>query len=100
MQFAGNNCRVCGEKIVFENEGKSCHHCGTIVHDACELRLDCPACGQRFAKYERPEPDPLRDAILPRSLRPSRSGGPAIALAFGMLLLLFAIAISVFGAKI
>jgi hypothetical protein len=39
-------------------------------------------------------PNPLREAILPRVLRPPKGGGPAIALATGMLFLLFGIAVS------
>ena len=33
-------------------------------------------CGQPFQEYERPKPEPMRDALLPRALRPVRIGGP------------------------
>jgi hypothetical protein len=76
MQSAGNRCKVCERNIVLSSEGKYCPRCGTFAHVACEPQNDCPVCGQPFQGYERPEADPLRDAILPRALRPSGSGGP------------------------
>jgi hypothetical protein len=76
MQIAGNKCRVCGRSIVLSSEGKYCEGCGAFAHAACEPAGSCPICGQPFQEYERPKPDPLRDALLPRALRPARSGGP------------------------
>jgi len=94
MQIAGNKCRICAGKIVFGNEGKACVHCGTFVHVTCEPRVNCAACGELFHNYEPPKPDHSRDTILPRALRPAESGGAAIALATGLLFLLFAIVFS------
>jgi hypothetical protein len=91
MQIAGNGCRICGGQIIFANEGKACLHCGTFVHVTCELGAKCAICGQPFQNYEPPTPNPLREAILPRALRVPKSGGPAIALAVGILFLLFGI---------
>src|SRR5580765_1605467 len=79
MQIAGNKCRICDHKIVFAHEGKACVHCGTFVHVNCEPRAFCDVCGQLFQQYELPKPDPLREAYLPRALRPAKGGGWAIA---------------------
>jgi hypothetical protein len=89
MQIAGNKCRVCGGNIILSSEGKSCAHCETFAHVACFPQSTCDVCGQSFESYEAPKPDPLRDAILPRALRPSKSGGPVLFLAALFVFLIF-----------
>jgi len=86
MQIAGNKCRACGNNITLSSEGKFCARCGTFAHLACAPQSACEVCGQPFECYEAPKPEPLRDAILPRALRPAKSGGPVIAA--GLILLL------------
>jgi hypothetical protein len=86
MQIAGSKCRVCGSNITLSTEGKYCPQCGTYVHLACAPKHTCGECGQPFERYEPPTPDPLREGILPRALRPSRSGG--LVMAAGLILLL------------
>jgi hypothetical protein len=76
MQIAGNKCRVCGRSIVLSSEGEYCEGCEAFVHAACEPVGSCLVCGHPFQEYERLKPDPLRGALLPRALRPARSGGP------------------------
>jgi hypothetical protein len=89
MQIAGNKCKVCGRSIVLSSEGKFCPRCGTFAHFACEARDNCDICGRQFQHYERPEADPLRDAILPRALRPTKSSGPVLFLAALFVFLIF-----------
>jgi hypothetical protein len=86
MQIAGNKCKVCERGIILSTDGKFCERCGTLVHLACALADNCDVCGQRWQRYEPPKPDPMRDAILPLSLRPSKSGGALVAA--GLILLL------------
>ena len=96
-QIPGNNCQVCGQDIVLAAEGKSCPHCQTAVHLACEPRDTCTVCGQAYRLQERPQVDPLREAIVPPALRPARSGAPALAifimaaLALGILIIWLAL---------
>jgi len=89
MQIAGNKCRICALKIIFAHEGKTCVHCGTFVHGTGELRATCDVCGQPFQQYDLPEPDPLREAFLPRALRPAKGGGWAIAVLGAAILAIF-----------
>jgi hypothetical protein len=91
MQIAGNKCKVCEHHIVLSSDGKVCERCGAFVHLACEPRNNCDVCGQPFQRYEPPEADPLRDAVLPRALRPAASGGPAFAISAAVALALLAI---------
>jgi hypothetical protein len=92
MQIAGNRCKFCERNIVLSSEGKYCARCGTFAHVACEPQSDCDACGQPFQEYERPEADPMRDAVLPRALRPASSGGLLmISLMALMVILIFLI---------
>ena len=84
MQIAGAICKVCGFSVVLASEGKFCPHCESVVHLACDTGETCAVCGQPYQAYERPEPNPLRDAILPRALRPARSGGPAFVIGVGI----------------
>ena len=81
MQIGGNKCKVCGHNIVFSSEGKFCPQCSAYVHLVCEARDNCDSCGRPFQKYERPEADPMSDAIVPRALRPAKSGGRVLFLA-------------------
>jgi hypothetical protein len=85
MQIAGNTCKVCKRGIILSSEGKFCAACEVFVHLTCECKEICDACGRPFQHYELPKADPLSEAILPRALRPARSGGP---LATALLLLL------------
>jgi hypothetical protein len=89
MQIAGNKCRVCEHTIVLSSEGKYCGGCAAFVHVTCEPAGSCPVCGQAFQEYERPKPDPMREAVLPRALRPARSGGPLMV----ALLILFVVVV-------
>ena len=89
MQIAGSKCGVCGRNIVLSSEGKCCPHCNICAHIVCETRDNCEICGRPFQQYERPEADPMRDAILPRALRPAKSGGPVLFLAALLLFLIF-----------
>jgi hypothetical protein len=85
MQIAGNNCRICGGNIILSRDGKFCAHCQTAVHLRCEPRSECGVCGQTYQDYEAPKADPLREAVLPRALRPARSGGPVFAITAAVL---------------
>jgi hypothetical protein len=88
MQTVGTICKICGQSIILSTEGKSCALCGTAVHLGCDPRDSCAACGHPYQMDKRSEPDPLRDAVLPRTLRPIRSGGPALAISVGVAFLL------------
>ena len=79
MQIAGNKCTVCGGKVILATEGKFCAPCGRVVHLACAPQNCCDVCGQPFEAFKPAKPDPLGEAILPRSLRTSKSGGPVLA---------------------
>jgi hypothetical protein len=96
VQIAGNPCKVCGQIITLSSEGKACPHCQTVVHAACDHNETCMVCSQAYRAYERPPVDPLSEAVLPRALRPARSGAPALAL-FIMALLIVAMLIIWFG---
>lgn len=90
MQIAGSKCGLCGRTIVFASEGKFCPGCKTYSHLACDSREQCAVCHEPFQRFELPKPDPLRDAIVPRPLRPAQTFGPlAIALALMIPALLF-----------
>jgi len=80
IQIAGNPCKVCGQIITLSSEGKTCPHCQTVVHTACDPNETCRSCSQPYRAYERPTVDPLSEAVLPPALRPARSGAPALAL--------------------
>jgi predicted nucleic acid-binding Zn ribbon protein len=79
MQIAGNQCKVCGHSIILSTEGKFCARCRIFVHLRCVPHEICDVCGEPFEHDQPPESDPLRDAILPRSLRPFRAGGSLVA---------------------
>ena len=89
MQIAGNKCKICARNIILAHEGKACVHCGTFVHVTCERRATCDVCGQPFQQYKPPAPDPLREAILPRALRPAKGGGWTIAVLGAAILVIF-----------
>jgi hypothetical protein len=93
MQIAGTKCKVCGQNIILSSEGKFCTTCGSAVHLTCDPNATCGICGKAYELYERPQSDALRDALLPPALRPSRSGGPALAIGLGVALLLLVIII-------
>jgi len=69
---------VCSRNIVLSSDGNFCAHCGTYAHITCDPSDNCSVCGQPFQRQERPEDDPITDAILPRALRRGKSGGPAL----------------------
>jgi hypothetical protein len=79
MEIAGHRCRVCKRRIILSSEGKFCAHCGTVVHLACEPKATCEDCGQPFHDFQKPKADPVSEAVLPRSLRPTKDGGPMVA---------------------
>jgi len=87
-QIAGNRCQICGQNITLSSEGKFCTHCQTVVHLACESRGTCQVCGQSYRFYERPEFDPLSEAVVPRALRPAKGGAMALAVFMTVLLAL------------
>jgi len=79
MQIAGRRCRICERNIILASEGKFCAHCAAVVHLAREPRATCEVCGQPFHDFQKPKPDPISEAILPRALRPAKDGGPMVA---------------------
>jgi rRNA maturation protein Nop10 len=90
MEIAGSNCRLCGRTIVLASEGNFCPACGAYSHRACDPGEKCTVCGQRFQRYEPSKPDPMRDAFLPRALRPASDVGPlTVALALLIPAILF-----------
>ena len=100
-QIAGKTCQICNAIIVVSTEGKFCTHCEGVVHLACEPAARCGACGHLFAHYDPPAREPLREAVLPRSLQPSRSSGPIVAtfaaLVTAILVFVFFILKAIFG---
>jgi hypothetical protein len=93
MQIAGNMYKICGAAIVLSSDGEHCAYCGTYAHVACESGSNCSVCGKPLERYQRPQANPLAEAILPRSLRPAGTGGPALAV--GMIFL-FAVIVFLF----
>jgi hypothetical protein len=89
MQVAGSNCSVCGRGIVLSKEGQFCSKCGRCVHLACEPLKSCSVCGEPLRQETPPDSDPLRDAILPRALRPGKVGPLAVALLISICAVLF-----------
>ena len=96
MQIAGKTCTVCEGKVILSTEGKFCARCQTVVHLACAAQDRCAVCGEPFEVFKPAKPDPLGEAILPRSLRPFRSGGPVLAGA-AIVLLAFLVVILYYG---
>ena len=92
FQIAGNRCSVCSQNIVLSSEGKGCAHCQTFVHATCEPRETCGVCGQPYLFQKRPQFDPVSDAVLPRALRPAKSGAPMLAV-FIMVLMMAAVVV-------
>jgi len=93
MQIAGSECKVCGLKILLSSEGEYCPNCRTFAHTTCEPEKECRVCGKPLLQYEHSEANPLREAIVPRSLRPTSIGAPMLAagsmLLFGVLIFVF-----------
>jgi hypothetical protein len=89
MEIAGSTCAVCGRHVVFAPDGKFCGQCGVVVHRACDAQSSCTRCGGVYEIQESPVVDVAREAILPRSLRPSRSTSPVAMIVLGVLVLLF-----------
>jgi hypothetical protein len=89
MEVAGNMCAVCGRKVVFAQDGKYCLICRNVVHQSCDAQSDCPRCGRTYEIQRIPDPDPVREAVLPRSLRPASSAGPIAMLFVAAVLFLF-----------
>jgi len=90
MEIAGSTCTVCGRHVVFAQDGKCCPTCGIVVHETCDTQSRCPQCDRAYEAQVRPILDPLRDAIVPRSLRSSTPGAVAMVI-FGALLFVFLI---------
>jgi hypothetical protein len=95
MQIAGNKCKVCEGNIAFSVEGKFCPRCETVVHLKCDSLDICDGCGQPFAGYEEPEPDPTRSSFVPRALRPVKFETSIMVLA-GLLVLVGLLALMIF----
>jgi hypothetical protein len=87
MDIAGSTCAVCGQHVVLAREGKRCSTCSIVVHRACDTQSQCSRCGRVYESQEQPVVDPLREAIVPRSLRPSRPGSPVAMAVIGVFLL-------------
>ena len=87
MEIAGSTCTVCGQHIVLAREGMCCPTCRIVVHRVCDTQSQCPRCGGAYEIQERPIVDPLREAIVPRSLRPGRPGSPVAMAVIGVFLL-------------
>ena len=96
MEIAGSTCAVCGQHIVLAREGKCCATCRIVVHRACDAQSTCSRCGAGYEVFEPPIADVLRDAIVPRSLRPSRSTSSVAMVVFAALALLFGLAFLIF----
>ncbi len=75
MEIAGSTCNSCKRPVTFAVDGKVCPNCRVVVHLGCEPEEVCGRCERPYEKCERPIPDPVRDALLPRALR-MRSPGP------------------------
>ena len=91
MQIAGSVCKICQRQIVLSIKGKFYARCRTLVHMACDDRLNCDVCNQPFQQYERPAYDPISDSTIPHTLRPGAGGPTAVAvlcLGFGVLLII------------
>src|SRR6266498_2668936 len=80
MQIAGSICKVCGRPIIFSSDGKFCPCCESAAHLLCEPADTCGICGEPFQFERTPKADPLAQALIPRALRPARSGGPFLAI--------------------
>jgi len=93
MEIAGVMCAVCGQKVVFAEDGKCCCYCRIVVHQTDAAESTCTRCGRAYEVYERPVADPVRDAIVPRRLRSTGPGGgvAAILIAATLLLLLMSL---------
>ena len=90
IQVAGDTCVICGNKIVFAQDGKCCPNCGIVVHCACDSENNCDRCGGAYQNYEHPTGDPAREAFVPRSLRPGGNSVTVAVAIMGALLFLFA----------
>lgn len=95
MEITGSTCTICGQHIVLAREGMCCPTCRIVVHRACDAQSTCSRCGEKHEIPEPPVADVLRDAIVPRSLRPTHSAsavasviGAALAFLIGFALLL------------
>ena len=87
MQLAGSICKACGQKIIFADEAKFCSRCETVMHLGCDGNV-CHSCAATFSSYVHPKADTLRGAIVPRALRPIKTGAAAFAVLFIFLLML------------
>lgn len=93
MQLAGRKCNLCGEKIVFADEARFCSRCDTVVHLGCDEGV-CSVCGTTLTGYVPPKADALNDAIVPRALRPGKTGAAAFAILILFLVVLFVLYLS------
>jgi hypothetical protein len=57
------------------------------MHLGCDGSA-CPKCGATLTGYVHPKTDALRAAILPRALRPLKTGAAAFAVFFIFLMML------------
>jgi hypothetical protein len=97
MQIAGNNCKVCNLKIVIYSEGHYCRYCKTFAHTVCEPGNIWRTCGEPFQQGLPHQPDPRRDAILPRSLRPAVSDAGMLVVGLALLLIMIVLLVYAFS---
>jgi hypothetical protein len=90
MQIAGSQCRNCKGLIVLATDGKSCEHCGSVVHLNCEPALNCSICGQPFDFYQPSRRDRFWNAYDPREKQARNAEGPLLALLLAALVTLLA----------
>jgi hypothetical protein len=62
-QIVGHECKICRQKIVFFDEGKSCPRCGTFVHNKCLPQGTCDVCHQPWRLDEHLKPAPVDTAF-------------------------------------
>src|SRR5262245_37142181 len=86
MEIAGSTCTVCGQHIVLARDGKSCTTCRIVVHRTCHTQSHCSRCGGVYQTQEPPVVDPVREATVPRNLRPVAPGSPAAMAIIGAVL--------------
>jgi len=87
MEIAGSTCVVCGQHVVLAREGKACPACRVVVHRACDAQSQCSRCGGEYETQKQPIVDPMREAIVPRSLQPISPSSPVAMVVIAVFLL-------------
>ena len=93
MQLAGSKCQVCGKSIVLAEEGMFCPQCDAAFHSPCAPEAVCSVCHAHLQRESAPTPDPLREAVVPRALRPPKNSAAVYVFLFLFLALLGMLAI-------